>query len=834
MNINFSYLFANCLLIVIALSTNAQSPEIWGVTSGGGKGFGTIFKLDENGENHSVEFEFGGIPFADALYNEFIEIEPGVLYGTANWGGNNNVGGIFRYNYLTGEYKTLHVFNKQNGTPGYRPGGSLVQGTNNILFGIMRGAGSKESGILYEYDMVNDEFHERIVFDRDTSGIVSCRGLMLANSGKLYGISTLLNKRSYLFEYDPVTMQISFPYHTQTMEGYGFQGRLIQGSNGKFYGMTEAGGSNAKGTIFEFDLTDSSWTVLHNFDGPNGRRPWASLTEVGNSRLFGMTSWGGNNDLGVLFEYNLLLDTFICHVKFDGANTGSKPWYNNLMQASNGKIYGMTLNGGNNDTGVLFEFDTTNNTFQVKYSFYSGGVGQSPGAGLLQASDGKLYGTTTNGTIQHNFGSIFSYDIGLDNMTLLDYFHDQSQGVGPLGKLLHHSNGLLYGTTGTGGDYNEGVLYSFNPNTKEYSIKHHLEYGNGGFSDGSLLEGNGGKIYGTRRYLASWGDGVLYSYDPILDSFKVEVEFDKATTGANPMGGLISNGYGNYYGLLTEGGIDGLGTIYSFNPVSGIAKKVYDFEGIPDKAGFPVGELTMLPGGMMYGMTSRDSRIFSFNPSNNEVNMLARLSWAKTGNQPKAGLSPGPDGLLYGTTYTDSVGGGTIFSFNPTTFEITKLVNIGSVAESRAVSKLLWASNNKLYGTAGLATSNDDGFIFEYDVATETYNVIHDCIPPTGIYPGYALTELYGLNLNVNEPKENLQQVKVYPNPSQGLVEISFESTQSRIHLELIEIPGAKLNSWTFTNTNHETIDLSNYSTGIYMLRVSTKDNIETVRILKK
>ena len=109
MNINFSYLLIICLLIVTVSNTNAQNPEIWGVTSGGGKGFGTIFKLDENGENHSVEFEFGGIPFADALYNEFIEIEPGVLYGTANWGGNNNVGGIFRYNYLTGSYKTLHV-----------------------------------------------------------------------------------------------------------------------------------------------------------------------------------------------------------------------------------------------------------------------------------------------------------------------------------------------------------------------------------------------------------------------------------------------------------------------------------------------------------------------------------------------------------------------------------------------------------------------------------------------------------------------------------------------------------------------------------------------------
>jgi hypothetical protein len=90
------------------------------------------------------------------------------------------------------------------------------------------------------------------------------------------------------------------------------------------------------------------------------------------------------------------------------------------------------------------------------------------------------------------------------------------------------------------------------------------------------------------------------------------------------------------------------------------------------------------------------------------------------------------------------------------------------------------------------------------------------------------------LNLNVNEPKENLQQVKVYPNPSQGLVEISFESTQSRIHLELIEIQGSVLNSWTFTNTNHETIDLSNYSAGIYMLRVSTDDKIETVRVVKR
>jgi uncharacterized repeat protein (TIGR03803 family) len=115
--------------------------------------------------------------------------------------------------------------------------------------------------------------------------------------------------------------------------------------------------------------------------------------EAANGKLYGMTSQGGASNLGVLFEYDPTTATYTKKIDFDGTTKGRYP-YGSLMEATNGKIYGMTSSGGVFNKGVLFEFDPTTATYTKKLD-YDGVNGQNPQYGhLIEVS--TCYSTVSN------------------------------------------------------------------------------------------------------------------------------------------------------------------------------------------------------------------------------------------------------------------------------------------------------------------------------------------------------------------------------------------------------------------------------------------------------
>src|SRR5580698_8706544 len=121
--------------------------------------------------------------------------------------------------------------------------------------------------------------------------------------------------------------------------------------------------------------------------------------------LWGLTSAGGINDVGTLFQTNLTGSEFKSDYSFIGAGYGNK----NLMKASNGLIYGLNILGGTYNRGILFSYDTLTGIETVLHDFGATGDGFSPLGTVLQVGN-LLYGTTiTGGT--HGNGILFSYDI---------------------------------------------------------------------------------------------------------------------------------------------------------------------------------------------------------------------------------------------------------------------------------------------------------------------------------------------------------------------------------------------------------------------------------------
>src|SRR5688500_17073739 len=134
----------------------------------------------------------------------------------------------------------------------------------------------------------------------------------------------------------------------------------MQASDGKLYGMTLQGGIIGYGVIFSFDPSSSTYTKLKDFDNINDGYPYGSLMLASDGKLYGMTYQGGSS-AGVIFSFDPSSSTYTKLKDFDYTN-GSRP-NGSLIQASNGKLYCITNSGGIIGYGVIFSFDPSSSTY---------------------------------------------------------------------------------------------------------------------------------------------------------------------------------------------------------------------------------------------------------------------------------------------------------------------------------------------------------------------------------------------------------------------------------------------------------------------------------------
>jgi uncharacterized repeat protein (TIGR03803 family) len=358
--------------LLLTTLTNAQTIELWGMTSEGGEyNLGTIFKTDENGNNFTVKYSFSD-EIGELPLGKFCQAANGKLYGLTTSGGSNDWGVLFEYNPITSTYIKKIDFADTNGSS---PKGSLIQASNGKLYGMTTGGGEHTGGTLFEYDPLNNSFSKKIDFEGNNGGYPH-GNLIEASNGKLYGLTWWggSDNIGVLFEYDYTTNKLSKKVDFNSSEkGTLPSGSLIQASNGKLYGMTSQGGIQNQGVLFEYDYKNDVFSKKVDFNYDNGSNPQGSLVQANNGKLYGMTEGGGKESDGVLFEYDIVSQTLSKKVDFTSV-IGSNP-YGDLMKASDGKLYGLTRFGGTNDYGgVLFEYDPTTNSFVKKMDFENSGA----------------------------------------------------------------------------------------------------------------------------------------------------------------------------------------------------------------------------------------------------------------------------------------------------------------------------------------------------------------------------------------------------------------------------------------------------------------------------
>ncbi len=245
---------------------------------------------------------------------------------------------------------------------------------------------------------------------------------------------------------------------------------LIEGTNGSFYGTTSAGGTNGSGTVFEI-TAGGAFTKLHTFtNSPDGANP-GGLLQSSNGLIYGTATNGGSNGCGTIFKMTatgVLTPLYSFTNGVDGAQPGPA-----LVQGSNGVLYGTASGGGTNGTGTIFQI-TTNGAFTPLYSFAPSGEaglglatnadGLYPG-NLVQATNGTLYGFAQFGGL-NGTGTLFQFSPS-GGLTLLYTFWigplgdngvTNAEGAEPSGIMLD-SNGTIYGTARTGGANGFGTVF---------------------------------------------------------------------------------------------------------------------------------------------------------------------------------------------------------------------------------------------------------------------------------------------------------------------------------------------------------------------------------------
>ena len=333
-------------------------------------------------------------------------------------------------------------------------------------------------------------------------------------------------------------------------------------ADGVLYGTTYS--ENTNGTIFSVNRDGSGYAVLHTFTAkdhlntdsynPGVGVPAPFVIPGNDGYLYGTTPGGGANNSGIAFRINPNGSSFTLLNEFLSSEPGKNP--SSVIQGTNGLLYGTSGN-------ALFVLTADGSGYSELYDFTNDTDGSDPLDRLLQASDGLLYGTAfTGGT--NGAGTVFKISTEGTGFTVLHAFGGAGDGQNPVAGLIQGSDGALYGTTVAGGAGHHGTIFKINTNGSGYAVMHaFLGYTNndGDYPLGELVQGVGNVLYGT-TYLGGNLDGTIFRIGLDGSGYTSVYNFvGTGSVGTKPTSGLVQgqsqNDIGVLYGTtgLTHGSI---------------------------------------------------------------------------------------------------------------------------------------------------------------------------------------------------------------------------------------------------------------------------------------
>ncbi len=622
----------------------------------------------------------------------------GNFYGTTSQGGNPGQGTVFRMD-PSGTVTILHSF---TGPDGANPQGTLLPGSDGSLYGTTVEGGASGKGTVFRL-APDGTLITLYAFSGGSDGAYPYGGLLKGGDGSLYG-TTYGGGLGTVFKLTP-DGTLTTLHAFSGSDGAGPYAGLLLGSGGTLYGTTVGGGASDYGTVFRLAPDGSGFTTLYAFNYSDGAWPYAGVLQGSDGSLYGTTSGSGSGG-GTVFR--LAPDgTLTTLYAFSGGSDGAYP-YAGLLQGGDGSFYGTTSGGGASGNGTVFKFGL--GTLTTLYAFSGGSDGSNPYAGLFQGSDGTLFGTTNEGGASGN-GTVFRLAPDGSGFTPLHAFSGGSDGAWPYAGVLQGSDGSLYGTTWSGGASGNGTVFKFALGT--LTTLHAFSGSDGAYPYAGLLQGRDESLYGTTISGGASGNGTVFRLAPI-GTLTTLSAVSGGSDGANPYAGLLRGSGGSLYGTTSGGGASGNGTVYRLAP-DGTLTTLYAFSGGSDGVN-PYAGLLRGRGGSLYGTTSGGGSgygtVFRLAPDGTLTTLYA-FSGGSDGAYPQAGLLRGSDGNLYGTTNGGGVSwNGTVFRLAPDGSGFTTLHTFNYSDGAYPQGSLLQGSDGNVYGTAHEGGPGTLGVVF--------------------------------------------------------------------------------------------------------------------------
>ena len=401
-----------------------------------------------------------------------------------------------------------------------------------------------------------------------------------------------------------------------------------------------------------------------------------------------------------------------------------------LIEDSQGNLFGTTRYGGAISLGSVFEVAAGSNAAITLLSF-NGVDGSQPEGTLYEDAVGDLIGTTYAGGTFGD-GTVFEISAVTHALTTLVNFNG-TDGANPMAGLVADSAGNLYGTTYSGGSSNDGTIYNISATSHALTTLVNFNSTNGANPETALLLDSVGDIFGTTNEGGSSGLGIAFEVAAGTTAVTTLVDFNHLGYGPSS---LIMDSAGDLFGTTTYGGGYGGGTVFEIAAGTDSLMTLATF--IPDDingnavAGNPAGGLVMDSAGDLFGTsgptsgTNTSGAVFEVAAGTHAMSTLVTFTGID-GIDPISGLVMNSAGDLFGTTYGgDDIGDpidGTVFEVVAGTHALTTLAtftNNGVQPQAALVAD----SAGDLFGTTGSGGTNGCGTVFEIAAGTNVVTTL--------------------------------------------------------------------------------------------------------------
>ena len=387
---------------------------------------------------------------------------------------------------------------------------------------------------------------------------------VLGPDGALYGVTSTINivTGGLVYRLAVDGSKIETVYQMKAEDGYSPFGGLLLAADGRLYGTSRLGAANqvnSTGTVFRLAPDGTGFTVLHRFQS------YAALNSIGGP------------------------------VNTDGANPETE-----LVEGSDGYLYGVARAGGPNGNGTVFKLGKDGTGFAVLHAFgattsaanatpATNADGIGPVGALMQGADGYFYGTAARGGATGS-GTIFRVRFDGTGFEVLRTFPVLTQasssdpftnadGAVLLAGLTDGRDGRLYGVASTGGSKGLGTVFAYDPVGGVFTVLHNFDGNQGAQPSGELRLGQDGKLYGTASTGGTNDSGNATLYGTIFSIARDGTGFTsiysfKGSDGSTPTGQLLQLNPTTFVGITQSGGRCSQGTVYQLSLTGATTKGV--------------------------------------------------------------------------------------------------------------------------------------------------------------------------------------------------------------------------------------------------------------------